>query len=327
MDLKSLGSTGLSVPRLGLGVIDLKSRTSLGEIEFDAPELIRYALNCGINFFDTADIYAEGELESILGKALHTCRHEAIICTKVGLQNGPSKQSAGLSRRHILWSIDQSLRRLKTDWIDLYVLHTEDTAVEMEETLLALDHVVRSGKARHIGFSNWSAWKVASAVEFQKSNGLAQFSHGQVHYSVLARDIENEFVPLAARYGLGLVIWGPLACGFLTGRYTRQDLESGLRTHFEMLPFDRDHGFAVVAQLDEIGKKYGATPAQVAIAWLIKKQHVSSILVGMSSRKHLDENVAAADLKLSADDVLRLDTISPPAPIYPHWLLNQLTGK
>jgi aryl-alcohol dehydrogenase-like predicted oxidoreductase len=182
------------------------------------------ALERGVTFFDTADGYAGGESETLLGGALRRHRDGVVIATKVGFRTGAPLTQAGLSRRHITWSVEQSLRRLGTDWINVYLAHREDPYTPLDETLFALHAVVRSGKVRYIGFSNWSAWKVAAAMEIQKANGLAPFTHGQMHYSLLARDVERDVVPMMQRYGLGMTVWSPLASGFLSGKYTRESL-------------------------------------------------------------------------------------------------------
>src|SRR6202521_3390573 len=229
MQYVTLGSTGLVVSRLGFGAMTFtagnKDVSAIYKVGAKlADELVGRALDAGVTLFDTADGYAGGESEALLGKALASRRHDGIITTKVGFRTGPALTQSGLSRRHILWSVDQSLRRLGTDWIDLYIAHREDPITLLEETLGALDAVVRSGKVRYLGFSNWAAWKVAAAVELQRANGLAPFTHGQMHYSLLGRDAERDVVPVLRRYGLGLTVWSPLAGGFLSGKYTRENL-------------------------------------------------------------------------------------------------------
>ncbi|MGH3934843.1 MAG: aldo/keto reductase [Pseudonocardiaceae bacterium] len=209
--------------------------------------MVGRALDCGVNFFDTADGYAGGESETLLGHALRSHRDSVVIATKVGFRTGPALTQTGLSRRHISWSVDQSLKRLGTDWIDVYIAHREDPYTPLEETLSAFDAVVRSGKVRYLGFSNWSAWKASAALEIQKANGLAPFTHGQMHYSLLGRDVERDVIPMMRRYGLGLTVWSPLASGFLSGKYTRDTLSDPDNRYagFDILPFDKEHGFSV----------------------------------------------------------------------------------
>jgi len=229
MQYTLLGNTGLTVSRLAFGAMTFtagnKDIGAIYKVGADlAGELVGRALAAGINFFDTADGYAGGESEAMLGAALEPHRDRVVIATKVGFRTGPELTRAGLSRRHILWSVDQSLKRLGTDWIDVYIAHREDPLTPLEETLAAFDSVVRAGKVRYLGFSNWSAWKVAAALEIQKANGLAPFTHGQMYYSLVGRDVERDVIPMMRRYGLGLTVWSPLASGFLSGKYTRQSL-------------------------------------------------------------------------------------------------------
>jgi aryl-alcohol dehydrogenase-like predicted oxidoreductase len=252
--------------------------------------------------------------------------HEVVIATKVGNRTGAGLVQSGLNRRHIQWSIDQSLRRLNTDYVDLYIAHKEDPFTPLEETLAALDEVVRSGKARYIGFSNWSAWQVAAAMEIQKANGWAPFSHGQMHYSLLIRDIERDLVHVMERYKLGLTVWSPLVSGFLSGKYTRENLadKDNRLSGFDVMPFDKEHGFALVEKLREIAAahstaSHGASVAQTAIAWLLAKSYVSSVIVGASKPQQLDDNLAAADLVLTNEEVAALDEFTKPAAVYPNW--------
>ena len=209
MQYATLGNTGLVVSRLAFGAMtftsgnqDLATIYKVGAQA--ANELVGRALDAGVNFFDTADAYAGGQSETLLGEALKSRRNDVVIATKVGMRSGTAVTQSGLSRRHILWSVDESLKRLGTDWIDVYIAHREDPFTPLEETLAAFDAVVRSGKVRYIGFSNWSAWKVAAALEIQKANSLAPFTHGQMHYSLLGRDVERDVIPMMHRYGLGM---------------------------------------------------------------------------------------------------------------------------
>ena len=200
------------------------------------------------------------------------------------MRSGTALTQSGLSRRHILWSVDESLKRLGTDWIDVYIAHREDPFTPLEETLAAFDAVVRAGKVRYIGFSNWSAWKVAAALEIQKANNLAPFTHGQMHYSLLGRDVERDVIPMMRRYGLGMTVWSPLSSGFLSGKYTRASLSDpdNRFSGFDLLPFDKEHGFRLVERLRKIAAEHDASVAQTALAWLLAKQDVTSVLMGAS---------------------------------------------
>jgi aryl-alcohol dehydrogenase-like predicted oxidoreductase len=334
MQYAMLGSTGLAVSRLAFGAMTFtEGHASIPAVykvgAKDAEAMVGRALDAGINLFDTADGYAEGQSERMLGALLKHRRDEAVIATKVGFRSGATLTQSGLNRRHILWSLDQSLKRLGTDWIDLYIAHREDPLTPLEETLEALDDVVRSGKVRYIGYSNWSAWKAAAALELQKANGWARFSHGQIHYSLLSRDVERDTVPMAARYGLGLTVWGPLSFGFLSGKYTRENLSDAENrlAGFDILPFSKDHGFTVVEALRKVAAGRGATVAQVAIAWLLAKNAVTSVLLGASKLSQLDDNLGAANLSLSAEEVAALDAATRPAPVYPFWFNDTLVDR
>jgi aryl-alcohol dehydrogenase-like predicted oxidoreductase len=345
MQYTTLGNTGLVVSRLSFGAMTFtagnKSFAAVYKTEAEAANaMIGKALDAGINFFDTADAYAGGESETMLGRALKSRRAEVVITTKVGNRTGPGLVQSGLSRRHILWSIDQSLKRLDTDFVDCYIAHKEDPHTPLEETLAALDEVVRSGKARYLGFSNWAAWRVAAAMELQKANGWAPFTHGQMHYSLLIRDVERDIIPMMQRYGLGLTVWSPLVSGFLSGKYTKESLsdKDNRMSGFDIMPFDKEAGFRLVDRLREIadGHVVGgggagahgggggggggkASVAQVAIAWLLAKKVVSSVILGASKLHQLEDNLAAADLRLSAEEVAALDEQTKPGAVYPNW--------
>ena len=317
MKYATLGTSGLNVSRIGFGALtftqgntSLRSVYKVGAGLADA--LVGRALDAGVNFFDTADVYADGESETLLGAALRPHRDDVILTTKVGNSRG------GLSKAHILASIDASLKRLGTDRIDYYVAHREDTRTPLEETLEAFDAVVRAGKVRYLGFSNWTAWKTAAALEIQKANGLAPFTHGQMYYSLLGRDVERDMVQMMRRYGLGITVWSPLAYGFLSGAYSREDLSKpdNRFSHFDMLKFDKDKGFAVVELLRSIAGAHGVTPAQVAIAWVLAREGVASVLVGATKMAQLVDNLAAVDLVLTEEEVAVLDTATAIEPIY-----------
>jgi aryl-alcohol dehydrogenase-like predicted oxidoreductase len=331
MQYALLGNTGLTVSRLAFGAMTFtagnKALGSVYKVGAElAGELVGRALDAGINFFDTADGYAGGESEELLGAALKSRRDEVVITTKVGFRTGPALTRAGLSRRHILWSVDQSLKRLGTDWIDVYVAHREDPYTPLEETLAALDAVVRAGKVRYLGFSNWSAWKAAAALEIQKANGLAPFTHGQMYYSLVGRDVERDIVPMMRRYGLGLTVWSPLASGFLSGKYTRQTLSdpSNRLSGFDILPFDKEEGFKLVERMRGIASAHGASVAQVAIAWLLARQAVTSVIIGSTRLSQLEDNLAAAAVALTAAEVAELDAATALTPVYPNFFTDNI---
>jgi aryl-alcohol dehydrogenase-like predicted oxidoreductase len=330
MHYSRLGNTGLIVSRLGFGALTFsqnnRSLPSVYKVGAAlADELVGRALDAGINFFDTADVYADGESERLLGAALKPHRDKVVITTKVGNRGSGELLHAGLSKRHILWSVDQSLKRLGTDWIDFYVAHREDPYTPLEETLDAFDTVVRAGKVRYLGFSNWSAWTAAAALEIQKANGLARFTHGQMYYSLLGRDVERDVLPMMRRYGLAMTVWSPLAYGFLSGAYTREDLAKpdNRFSNFDMLRFDRDKGFALIELMRGIAARHDTSIARVAIAWVLSRPGVSSVLIGATKLAQLDDNLGALDLCLSAEDLAELDAASAITPIYPSsdWMV------
>jgi aryl-alcohol dehydrogenase-like predicted oxidoreductase len=334
MQYTTIGRTGLTVSRLAFGAMTFtqgnRSMASIYKVGADlADQLVGRALDAGVNFFDTADAYAGGESEALLGQALKNRRDEVVIATKVGFRTGDGLVQAGLNRRHILWSVDQSLKRLETDWIDVYIVHKEDPFTPLEETLAALDQVVRSGKVRYLGFSNWSAWKVAAAQEIARANGLTPFTHGQMHYSLLGRDVERDVIPMMARYGLGLTVWSPLATGFLTGKYTRESLSDPDNRYsgFDILPFNKEQGFALVDHMRAMAQARGASVAQVAIAWLLAKPAVTSVLLGATKLHQLEDNLAASNLVLTAEEAAILDAMTAVTPVYPNWFIDSLVDQ
>ena len=313
-----LGTTGLIVSRLTLGTMTFtlgkgnQAIAKTGQVEADA--IVGRAIDGGINFFDTADIYAGGESETMLGRAIGARRDDVVIATKAGWRTGAPLNRNGLSAAHLLWSIDQSLARLGTDHVDVYIAHRNDHTTPLEETLHALDAIVRAGKARYLGVSNWPAWKIAAAVAMQRANGWAPFTHVQMYYSLLARGVEGEIMPMLAHYGLGLTAWSPLTGGFLSGKYTRESLNDADNrlSGFDMLPFDKNKGFALIEKMRGIAAARGGSVAQVAIAWVLSRSHVSSVLIGASKLSQLDDNIAATGLALSAEDLALLEAETVP---------------
>lgn len=330
MKYTRLGNTGLIVSKLSFGAMTFGSDPSAPSIfkvdEDNAQLMIDKCLETGINFFDTADGYANGQSEVILGKILGDRRKDVIIATKVGFRTGEPITQAGLSVRHILDSCTRSLQRLNTDYIDLYILHKEDPYTPLEETLKALNDLVDSGKVRYIGFSNWSAWKAATALQIQKANGWTQFCSGQMNYSLLGRDVEYDIIPFMEYSGLSMTVWSPLASGFLSGKYTRETLKDpdNRFSGFDLLPFDKEFGFTVVDKVREIAQSYDASVAQIALAWLLSKPVVASILVGASKIHQLEDNLKAVEIQLSDTDIAALDGMTQPKPLYPHWFNQNL---
>jgi aryl-alcohol dehydrogenase-like predicted oxidoreductase len=325
MQYTTLGNTGLIVSRLGFGALTFtlgnQSIRSVYKVGAElAEDLVGRAIEAGINFFDTADVYADGESETLIGAALKPYRDKIVLTTKVGNRGAVDREllHAGLSRRHILWSVDQSLRRLQTDWIDYYVCHREDPLTPLEETLEALDSLVRAGKVRYLGFSNWSAWTVSAAMEIQKARGWAPFTHGQMYYSLLGREIERDIIPMMRRYGLGMTVWGPLAFGFLSGGYSREDLQKpdNRFSNFDMLGFDRDKAFNLLDVMRRLAVEWSISLPQLAIAWLLARPGVSSVLIGATKQHQLADNLGSAEVTLAPEVIAELEAATAIPTIY-----------
>lgn len=328
MRYSRLGDSGLIVSRFAFGAMTVGTFWRGALARFDSSStgnLVAHALDSGITFFDTADVYHNGESETLLGAALGDRRKDAVIATKVGMRVGKALDDVGLSAHHIHRSIDGSLKRMGTDWTDVYICHRPDPLTPLEETLTALDQVVRAGKARYIGFSNWPAWLAAKAIAMQKANGLARFVTGQMYYSLVGRDIESEYVPMALDAGIGTMVWSPLASGFLTGRYTREDPTGGdgRQNNFSYINFDREQGYAVVDVLREIAAERNVPIAAIAVAWLADRPTVSTVILGFSSLEQFDQNIAGADLVLTTEERARIDAIAPRTAPYPENFLER----
>jgi len=298
MQYTTLGHTGLVVSRLAFGAMtfgigDMVPGFTNSIDQTVADQMVGRALDAGINLFDTADIYTSGQSETMLGKALSSHRHEVIISTKVGFRSGRALIDTGLSYRHIIASAEASLKRLETDYIDLYQIHIPDPLTPIEETVHALDELVRRGLVRYVGFSNFSAWKVARMLSIQECRGYAHFVAAQMYYSLLGRDLEYEVVPFVEDAGIGVLVWSPLAGGFLSGKYTRENPtpERARLNTFQLLPIDVEKGYEVVDLLKQIAQTHSASPAQVALAWMLTKPFVSSIIIGANKMSHLEDNL------------------------------------
>jgi aryl-alcohol dehydrogenase-like predicted oxidoreductase len=321
-----LGKTGMIVSKLAFGAMTFGSTTgpmaAVSKVgQKGADEMVAKVLDAGVNFFNTADVYTGGQSEEMLGAALGSRRKDVVIATKVGFRFGDQLTQAGLSRRHVIASAEDSLRRMKTDYIDVYLVHRVDKYTPVEETVSALNDLVRSGKVRYIGFSNWPAWLVAKAIGIQRMNAWAEFEAAEMYYSLLSRDIEHEIVPLALDAGIGIMVWSPLTGGFLSGKYSRENPkgDGGRLTGFDVLPFNREHGYAVVDVLKEIAANHKVSPSQAAIAWLLPRPAISSVLIGANKLAQLEDNLAAANLTLKQDELKKLDELTKPEPLYPNW--------
>ncbi|OGO05927.1 MAG: aldo/keto reductase [Chloroflexi bacterium RBG_13_56_8b] len=328
MRMRFLGKTGVKVSELCFGTMTFGGRSffkyvgQLGQKE--ANTLVDMSLEAGINFFDTADVYSEGLSEELLGKALGKRRQSIILATKVRGKMGPGPNEIGLSRHHITEACNASLKRLGTDYIDLYQVHNFDPDTPQEETMRALDDLVRQGKVRYIGCSNYSGWQLMKALAISDKRGWERFVTLQSLYSLLARELENEMVPLCLDQGLGILVWSPLSGGFLSGKYRRgKPQPKGTRLSApqpRFIPHDDEKGFDIVEELDKIAKAHKATVAQAALNYLLAKEGVSSVIIGARTPQQLADNLKTTDWEMSAEEVSRLDEMSQPAPLYPYWM-------
>jgi aryl-alcohol dehydrogenase-like predicted oxidoreductase len=331
MDYTTLGRTGLLVSKLCFGTMTFGDGRGLfkmvgaqGQAEADA--LVRTSIEAGINFFDTADVYTEGESERILGQSLKNldiARKDVVIATKVYGRVGPGRNDIGASRGHILDGVEASLRRLQTDHIDLYQIHANDSVTPVEETLRALDTLVQQGKVRYIGCSNWQAWKIAKALGISEFKNLARFDTLQAYYSIASRDLERELVPLLEAEKVGLLVWSPLAGGLLSGKFSRDNQKpaDSRRSEFDFPVVDKERAWKILDVMAPIAQAQGCSAARVALAWLLAKPVVTSIIVGAKRLDQLNDNLAAVDLKLTPDEIQRLDEVSALPLEYPGWML------
>ena len=332
MKLRYLGNTGVQVSEICFGVMTFGGKgywTQIGQVQqAEADELVGMAIDGGVNFFDTANVYSEGRSEEILGKALGDRRKDIILATKVRGRMGPGPNDLGLSRRHIIESCDASLKRLGTDYIDLYQVHGFDVGTPLDETLRALDDLVRQGKVRYIGASNFAGWQLMKALAISERQNLERFVTLQAYYSLIARDLELELVPLSRDQNLGILPWSPLGGGFLTGKYRRGHPrpEGARRTNpnDQFLKFDEEKGFDIVDELEKIAHAHDATIAQAALNYLLRKPGVASVIIGARNKEQLSDNLKATDWDMTADDVARLDELSKPPRVYPYWMLDQM---
>ncbi|WP_186059803.1 aldo/keto reductase [Burkholderia gladioli] len=331
MKYKTLGNTGLLVSQLCLGTMTFSSGTGvyqhIGELDqAGADALVRESLEAGINFFDTADVYSDGESERTLGQSfrnLGIARHDYVLATKVASRMGPGRNDVGASRGHIMDAVEASLARLKTDHIDLYQIHATDALTPTEETLRALDDLVRQGKVRYIGVSNWQAWRIATALGISARLDLARFNTLQAYYSIAGRDLERELVPLLEAEKMGLLVWSPLAGGLLSGKFSReqQASEGSRRSGFDFPIVDKARAWNVIDAMRPIAEAHACSPARIALAWLLSKPVVTSVLVGARRLDQLQDNLAAIDIVLSEEEIRQLDAVSELPPEYPGWML------
>jgi aryl-alcohol dehydrogenase-like predicted oxidoreductase len=320
-----LGETGVRVPELSLGL-----GTLVGTDQIDTKICI--ALDAGICLFDTADAYSEGKSEELLGQALIGKRNKVLLSTKAAYRVGPGENDLGSSRRHLVAACEASLQRLRTEWIDLYQLHAPDLCTRPEETMRVMDNLVRSGKVRYIGCSNYSGWQVMRAKAAAAALRLQPFAFQQLLYSLVCRDSEFELFPVGEDQRMGAMVWGPLASGFLSGKYQRDRLPpDGSRLanmpYRECIP-DWEQGWRILEVVKQIAAKRDVPIGQVPINWLLRKPWVSTVILGAHTLTQLKENLGAVDWKLSTEEMTQLDEVSDPSPPrYPYWLHRRMSER
>jgi len=336
MRLKKLGNTGLLVSEICLGTMTFGSGEgmwrSIGKLEQPTvDEIVRIAFDSGVNFVDTADVYHAGRSEVMTGHALRNlgiARDQFVVATKVHGRMGPGPNQSGLSRAHILHAVDQSLQRLGLDYIDLYQTHGLDALTPIEETLGALNDCVRAGKVRYIGLCNLAAWQITKALWIADRRNLERFQSVQAYYSIAGRDLEREIIPLANDQQLAILPWSPLAGGLLSGKFSRdgQGPEGARRATFDFPPVDKDRAFRIIDAIRPIAKAQGVSVARVALAWLLHKPAVTSVIIGAKNPEQLRDNLAACELELSSEQMVTLDKVSTLPPEYPTWMLERLSA-
>ena len=335
MRYNPLGHTGLFVSELCLGTMTFGGSEGMwrqiGELgQSDAEKLIGQAVDAGINFIDTADVYAEGVSEEITGQALKNLkipRDSIVVATKVFGQTGEGPNARGLTRSHILDGVKASLKRLQLDHIDLYQVHGFDPATPLDETLRALDQLVRHGHVRYVGVSNWAAWQIMKALGISERLGLARFESLQAYYSVAGRDLERELVPMLKSEGVGLMVWSPLAGGLLSGKYGRDQKnpaeEGSRRIAFDFPPVNKERAWDCIDAMRPIAEAKGVSVARVALAWLLHQPQVTSVIVGAKRPEQLADNIAAVQVVLSADELQTISSASELPAEYPGWMLGR----
>ncbi len=335
MKYKLLGNTGLKVSELCLGTMTFGGGsgmwTNIGKLQQEqANELVKQSVEGGINFIDTANIYSEGSSEQITGKAIRDLglkRDDLVIATKVRGSVGMGPNNSGLSRKHILEQANESLKRLNMDYIDLYQIHGFDALTPLEETLDALDALVKSGKVRYIGCSNLAAWHIMKSLGISAQHHLSKFVSLQAYYTIAGRDLEREIVPLLLDQKIGLMVWSPLAGGLLSGKYNRNmDAKDGRRLKFDFPPVNKDLAFDIVDVMQGIAKKKKASVARIAIAWLLHQPAVTTVIIGANKTSQLADNLESVNVQLSAEELRQLDDVSKLSPEYPGWMIERQAG-
>lgn len=332
MKYKLLGNTGLKVSELCLGTMTFGGKgywTAIGQLPQDAAdELVKRSVEAGINFIDTANVYSEGLSEEMTGKAIRNLnlkRDNLVIATKVRGKMGDGPNNTGLTRKHIMQQVEESLIRLNIDYIDLYQIHGYDALTPLEETLRALDDLVKSGKVRYIGCSNLTAWQLMKSLSYSQHKDISKFISLQAYYTIAGRDLERELIPLLNDQKVGLMVWSPLAGGLLSGKYGRnmQGPEDSRRLNFDFPPVNKEKAFDIIEVMQPIAQQKGISVAQLALAWLLHQPAVTTVIIGAKKTEQLEDNLKAIDVKLTAEELQKLDEISKLQPEYPGWMLER----
>ena len=332
MKYKILGNTGLKVSELCLGTMTFGGKgywTAIGQLPQEpVDELVKRSVDAGINFIDTANVYSEGLSEEMTGKAIRNLglkRDDLVIATKVRGKMSEGPNGSGLTRKHIMQQAEESLRRLNVDYIDLYQIHGYDPLTPLEETLRALDELVTSGKVRYIGCSNLAAWQLMKALSYSTYKDIAKFVSLQAYYTIAGRDLERELIPLLNDQKVGLMVWSPLAGGLLSGKYGRnmQGPEDSRRINFDFPPVNKEKAFDIIDVMQPIAQQKGISVAQLALAWLLHQPAVTSVIIGAKKTEQLEDNLKAIDVKLTVEELDKLNEVSKLQPEYPGWMLER----
>jgi aryl-alcohol dehydrogenase-like predicted oxidoreductase len=335
MKYKILGNTGLKVSELCLGTMTFGGKgyfKAIGSLQQQTvDDIVKASFNAGINFIDTANVYSEGMSEELTGQSIHNLglkREEIVLATKVRGKMGEGLNEVGLTRKHIMDQVDLSLKRLKTDYIDLYQIHSYDPLTPIEDTLETLNDLVRSGKVRYIGASNLAAWQLMKALDYSTYNRIAKFVSLQAYYTIAGRDLERELIPLLKDQKIGLMVWSPLAGGLLSGKYSREEESApdGRRANFDFPPVNRDRAFDVLDVLKPMAEQKGTSVAQLSLAWLLHQSAVTSVIIGANKIEQLHDNLKAVEVEFTAEDLKTLDEVSQLPQEYPGWMLER-TGN
>lgn len=336
MKFNQLGTTGIFLSELCLGTMTFGGKgfwKTIGQTPQDeANALVKNSLDAGVNFIDTANVYSEGLSETMLGKALKDLgvdRQQVFVATKVLIRMGTGANQVGLSRGHIQDSVNDSLDRLGLDHIDLLYIHGVDPVTSLEETLQGLEDVVRAGKVRYLGVSNHPAWSVMKAQAIARGRGTTHFVAGQYYYSLAGRDIEREIIPMAQDQNIGIMPWSPLAGGFLSGKFTRDNPKAGdsRRDDFDFPPVDREKTYDIIDRMQSIAGGHQVSCARVALAWLLRKPAVCSVIIGARNKEQLEDNLKATELSLSDEELEQLDEVSALPLHYPRWMMDRQAEK